>query len=319
MYYPDLQAAKKMSPLPSRRTEEMAKRKPYRFPKQYVNYQTFLEIVVFSQIAKASRVEFDPTTALFYAQCSLWDIEDIPIYGLSQDTLQLFQESKIDNNKDFFENLPESQVTKYCILLPSGVYPTSADGYIELLWIDSIRNTSTEPIDMSRELGGVAIVDRVQGKSQRIVTSAIDTNEVTYCTFADYPKLELKIGNIEAGELADDTLDIITRLRDLALQIVMAIEFLPEAISLDLPVTATNKGFSKRSPTANNFWQIRKVEIERKRYIVRQRAERGESEGARKSPRPHFRKWHWRRVAVGTEGKGREWRLIPNTYVNPEG
>jgi hypothetical protein len=98
----------------------------------------------------------------------------------------------------------------------------------------------------------------------------------------------------------------------------MAIEFLPEAVSLDLPAAgASSKGFGKKPPTAK-FWQIRKVEIEQKRYIVIEKTDGSESENARKSPRPHFRKWHWRRVAVGAERKGREWRLIPNTYVNPE-
>lgn len=318
MYYPDLQAAKRISPIVSQQSAEMAKRKPYRFAKQYLNYQTFLDIVVLSQIARQSRIEFDPTTVLFHWQCSHWDVDNIPIYGLSKDTLELFQESKIDNNKDFFENLPESQLTRYCILLPSGSYETSEGHYIEMLWIDSIRNSDCEPKDIERRIGGTTIIDRVQGNSQRIVTSAIDTNDCTYCTLADYPKVSLEIGNIEEGEFVDGALSIITRLRDLALQIVMAIEFLPEAVSLDLPAAgSSSKGFGKKPPTAK-FWQIRKVEIEQKRYIVREKTDGSESENARKSPRPHFRKWHWRRVAVGAERKGREWRLIPNTYVNPE-
>lgn len=66
MYYPDLQAAKRISPIVSRQSAEMAKHKPYRFAKQYLNYQTFLDIVVMSQIAKQGRIEFDPTTALRY-------------------------------------------------------------------------------------------------------------------------------------------------------------------------------------------------------------------------------------------------------------
>jgi hypothetical protein len=80
--------------------------------------------------------------------------------------------------------------------------------------------------------------------------------------------VSLEIGNIEEGEFVDGALSIITRLRDLALQIVMAIEFLPEAVSLDLPAAgSSSKGFGKKPPTAK-FWQIRKVEIEQKRYIV---------------------------------------------------
>jgi hypothetical protein len=97
----------------------------------------------------------------------------------------------------------------------------------------------------------------------------------------------------------------------------MAIEFLPEAVSLDSSVEVPSKGFGKKPPTAK-FWQIRKVEIEQKRYVVREKTDGSESESRRNSPRPHFRKWHWRRVAVGAERKGREWRLIPNTYINPE-
>ena len=39
--------------------------------------------------------------------------------------------------------------------------------------------------------------------------------------------------------------------------------------------------------------------------------ERPQDASKRKSPRPHLRRAHWRRVAVGEGRKNREWRLIP--------
>ena len=90
----------------------------------------------------------------------------------------------------------------------------------------------------------------MQGNSQRIVTSALDTNDCTYCTLANYPKVDLEIENIAEGEFADGALNIITKLRDLDLQIVMAIAFLPKAVSLDSSAEVPSKGFGKKLPTA---------------------------------------------------------------------
>jgi hypothetical protein len=86
-YYPNLQVIKQASPVIDRERGKIGKRKPYKFPKQYTNYQTFLELIVVSQLAKKLPSEFDRT----YAQSSLWDSHNIPVYGISEDTLALFQ------------------------------------------------------------------------------------------------------------------------------------------------------------------------------------------------------------------------------------
>jgi hypothetical protein len=316
-YYPDLQVAKQALPIIDKERSRIEKSKPYKFPKQYINYQTFLELIVVSQLAKKLPTEFDRTTSLYYAQSSLWDSHNIPVYGISSDTLALFQESRINTNKDLFEALPQSQRTQYCILLPSGSFSTYGDEYVEVLWIDSIRNNDPNPQVLDLELDRGKIGIEINGNSQRIVVSAIDTNEQTYCIASDYPAVDKEISNIdEEGDLSNRNLQIITNLKHLALQIVMSIEFLPEAIALDLPSESINKGFGKKSPS-EKYWQIRQISIEQKRYILKQKSGDEDSEGTRTSPRPHWRKWHWRRVAVGEGRQGREWRLIPNTYVNP--
>ena len=178
-YYPDLQYIKRASPVIDRSRSEIAKCKPYKFPKQYINYQTFLELIVVSQLAKKLPTEFDRTTSLYYAQSSLWDSDNIAVYGISEDTLALFQESRIDTNKDLFEALPQSQRTQYCILLPSGSFATYGDDYIEVLWIDSIRNNDPNPQVLDLELDRGKIGIEINGNSQRIVVSAIDSNEQT--------------------------------------------------------------------------------------------------------------------------------------------
>jgi hypothetical protein len=317
-YYPDLQVIKRASPVIGKERSKIEQRKPYKFPKHYINYQTFLELIVVSQLAKKLPSEFDRTTSLYYAQSSLWDSHNIPVYGISEDTLALFQESRIDTNKDLFEALPQSHRTQYCVLLPSGSFATYGDDYIEVLWIESIRNNdpNSQVLDLELDRGKIGI--QINGNSQRIVVSAIDTNERTYCVASDYPAVDKEISNIdEQGDLSDRNLQIITDLKHLALQIVMSIEFIPEAIDLPVATEAINKGFGKKSLSAN-YWQIRQISIERKRYIIKQKSDDVRDESTRNSPRPHWRKWHWRRVAVGTERKGREWRLIPNTFVNPE-
>lgn len=318
-YYPGVQEVKCSISIIDRQRSEIEKRKPYKFPKHYISYQTFLELVVMSQLAKDVYQEFNRTTAIYYLQSSLWDLEHIPIYGLSTETLALFQESNIDSNKDLFENLSQSQSTKYCVLLPSGNLVTNDDNYIEVLWIESIRNNDSKPKIIEYKFANELLHVNLKANSQRIVVTGMDTAEQTYCVFSDYPTLERKISNInEDGDLDDRDRQIIGNLSHLALQIVMSIEFLPEAIVLDAkPSESISKGFGKKSPSGN-YWQIRQISIEQKRYVLRQKSGDDDGESTRNSPRPHWRKWHWRRVAIGPERKGREWRLIPNTYINPD-
>ncbi|PSB56220.1 hypothetical protein [Chamaesiphon polymorphus] len=315
-YYPELRLIKKISPDANPQRIEIESRKPYRFPKQYISYQTFLEIVVSADIASNSPSDFDPTTAHFYNQCNFWDGNDTPIYGLSRDTIALFQESKIDATKDLFENLPaSSNRTNYCILLPSRSFPTLNGHYIEILWIECNKNSTPDEKLIQYEFGNGVYGMDVPGNSQKIAISGMDTNGRTFCSFAEYPRVEEKIGDFDGDKMNDLQYKIVSDLRHLALQIVMAIEFLPEAIIVATTTAAISKGFGKKTPAAN-FWNIRAINIEPKRYIVKPKSS-GSGESERQSPRPHWRKWHWRRVAVGAERKGREWRLISNTYVNP--
>lgn len=317
-YYPGLQHVKRTVRVIDLERSKIQQEKPYKFSKQYINYQTFLELIVMSQFSKKVPRPIDRTTAIYYHQSSLWDLDDIPIYGLSKETLALFKESKIDTYKDLFENLPQSLSTRYCILLPSGSFRTNGDHYIEVLWIDSMRNNSTDPQLMEYEFANETMGSIINPNSQRISVSAIDTSESTYCIFSDYPTVDVEIGNInDESDINDRALQIIKDLRQLALQIVMSIEFLPEAIALDIPIETVHKGFGKKPPS-EKFWQIRQISVEQKRYIIKQKSDDSGVENARNSPRPHWRKWHWRRVAIGEGRKGREWRLISNTFVNPE-
>lgn len=324
-YYPNSKLAVKLDPIVEPKRREIQDRQPYKFPKGYINYQTFLELILVSEIRKKVfnyRDDLDVTTAIFCEMSSCWEKENIPIYGLSQETLTLFQNSKIDRKKDLFENLPQSQTTKYCVLLPSGGFKTIGDHYLEVIWIESIRNSEAEPKQFFGESVNSRFINQVKANSQRIKVSGIDTSERSYCVFSDYPSSQENIDNINDDEAWEESAyQIIYNLRNLALQIVMAIEFLPEAIRLNArPLEAINKGFAvKNKPIETaTYWQIRQIDLQLKRYIVKSNNNNNSEENHRKSPRAHWRKWHWRRVAVGTDRQGREWRLIPNTFVNPE-
>lgn len=66
------------------------------------------------------------------------------------------------------------------------------------------------------------------------------------------------------------------------------------------------KGFSNPSPAPLNPIKL-SFDSQPHRVIY----DRSQDASKRKSPRPHLRCAHWRRVAVGEGRKNREWRLIP--------
>jgi hypothetical protein len=319
VYYPYIHEFKKLSSILDSQRIEIERRKPYKFPKGYINYQIFLYLFVVSQLGLESNIQhkLDITDALFHFELSCWDRENIPIYGLSKETFKLFKDSKIDNNKDLFENLPISQTSRYCVLLPSGGFKTYDNNYIEFILIESVRNNSSEPQMSSKAIGEDQILDQINPYSQRIRVFAVDTAEQTYLAFSDYPSVSKGMKNVDGEDFDEPTREIIDSLDCLALQIVMAIEFLPETIEVSAPKEAISKGFG-RKVAQESYWQIRQIKVEQKRYIIKSTSDNTSSEDIRRSPRPHWRKWHWRRVAVGKDRQGREWRLIPNTYINPD-
>lgn len=295
------------------------KDKPYVFPKKYIPYDTFLAIVTSAMFVIKVKTDWNVCSCHFYIQAAKWNENNTPIYGLSTETLELFTSSTIDDYKDLFENLEESnELVSYCVLLPSKSFPTVNGGFLEILWIEAIQNNTANTMFATSHVHKGIYNREIATRKRRIVSGGIDTNGILWCASTIYPKQDDDNStNANIGTIIMDTNDTKTvlNIREITLQIVMAIEYLPEAI--DIPVnTVSQKGFGATAKTVSS-WHIRNLHIEQKKYINSESssAQHGDSN---RSVRPHWRKYHWRRFATGKGRINREWRLVKTVLVNSQ-
>jgi hypothetical protein len=315
--YQDFTEILDLSPQARTICQNLRSKYPYRFGSGYINYKTFSE--VFAVVIMAARTTLPPDMISHHLgrQADVFDRYNTPIYTLDRTTFELFSDSLIANTLDLFAGANSNgEPRHYCILLPSSAFLTEPGASLEVLWIESFNNNTDTELESALTCVGKGIYgSKLAPGSTYIGAGGIDTNGTLWGAKTVYPEPtsseKLNLGGIDTVPTDDEVLD---RLRDLSLQIIMSIEYLPEAIEVVAPTSRT-RGFSKSAP-AETIWYPRKISIERKRYLKSDAGESyAEGEKSRNSPRPHWRKFHWRRVATGTGRTQREWRLIQRTYV----
>jgi hypothetical protein len=299
---------------PKNRQISLKQSKPYSFTSKYIPYDLFLGLVVAAEFGVKFKSDWDITSCHFYTQAAKWDKNNTPVYGLSKQTLSLFDESSIDSRKDLFDNLQElNEPVSYCILLPAKTFPTVGGGFLEVLWIEIIQNNSDSTISISSHVRNGIYERQIESGKRRITSGGVDTDNALWCAATVYPREDDYPTNIGNSNLTNDERGIAKNIRELTLQIVMAIEYLPEAIETT-SATVRKQGFGKDTKNTTT-WHIRNINIEQKKYTKNENSTPS-SETSRQSPRPHWRKYHWRRVATGKGRIEREWRLIQTVYIN---
>lgn len=292
---------------------------PYRFTKDYISYETFA--LVFGVILMGARTLTAPDMITHHIsrQVDRFDHSNTPIYSLDRPTFDLFSDSSIANVDDLFAGAnSDGKPSHYCILLPKGSFITEDGASIEVLWIESFHNNS----DSEMESRLIVVKKGVYGQklavgSTVVDTGAVDTSGTLWGSRRVYPKpVDAQMQNLGGDETSARDDEILDRLQNISLQIIMSIEYLSsQAIEIVAP-TSERRGFGKSAPETT-VWHPRKLSIERKRYLKTDTGDGSpDSEKSRNSPRPHWRKFHWRRVATGPGRLQREFRLIQRTYVS---
>jgi hypothetical protein len=294
---------------------EIKSKRPYVFPKSYINYLDFLQSIIL--VTNSYSLTWDAPTTHLFSQTIRWRDRNTPIYVLNPDTLELFGNSTAPVSSDLFADLDLiTEPISYCILLPKGLFPTVDNGYLEVLWIDTIYNSSDRTISLISNLNGRKYSQEVYAKTRQITSGGMDSKGILWCANTPYPKpANERRCNTGSAVMDEFDMDVTERIRNLTLQVVLAIECLPNAVEIIEPVARSIGGFgATRQKSTIETWKPRCLKIDRQNYI--RSDTRRESSGNRKSPRPHWRKYHWRRVATGMQRTERQWRLIQTTYIN---
>jgi hypothetical protein len=288
---------------------------PYRFGSEYIRYSTFADILAVMLVRpKVSSID-DYASYHLCHQAELFSTQNTPVYALDRQTLDLFAQSSIANRSDLFDaQLMASASTSYCVILPRESFPTVDGNYLEILWIESVQSGLGETsLQQTISLESSIYQTTLDPGVRHVICGGMDTEGSLWCSTRTYPGKDREPVNLGDSVKTAEDIEAIDRMGELALQILMTIEHLSESIEI-VPAQTTTRGFGKQS-TSQTVWHPRKISIEQKRYRVANKD--SDAELSRKSPRPHWRKFHWRRVATGSNRERREWRLIQRTHVNP--
>lgn len=304
------------TPFVRKHSQQLQSAQPYRFSPDYLSYGTFADLVAVSLVRPRVGPIDDYASYHLCHQAQLFATENTPVYALDRQTLDLFAQSSIANRADLFDTqLMASDSISYCVILPRESFPTVDGNYLEVLWIESVQNCSDKsPLQQTISLKSSIYQTVLDPGVRHLISGGMDSEGSLWCSTRTYPGKDREPVNL--GDVAKTAEDIaaIDRIGELALQVLMTIEHLSEAVEV-VPAQTTTRGFGKQS-TRQTIWRPRKIAIEQKRYRTTERSG-SDAESLRKSPRPHWRNFHWRRVATGTNRERREWRLIQRTHVNP--
>ena len=297
----------------NKQSKQLIKERPYNFGRGYVNYSHFVNTSVLA-------INYDPGTwdgpvCHFVSQSAEWIYGNTPIYTLDAATLKLFENSAAPAKSDLFRDLGlSSEPIRYCILLPTKTFKTINGGFLDYLWIEAIFNDTSKTLNVNSTLGYKKYTRQIAPQSRKITSGGIDTNGTLWCSSTPYPTLP-KSKSSDIGSSALDQFDsvICKTIRSITLQIVLAIECLPDAVEVIAPVSKT-KGFAVgKSNSKETVWYPRRLKLDRQFYTYTKPT--GISRSNRKPPRSHWRRFHWRRVATGVNRSERQWRLIQTTFV----
>lgn len=279
--------------------KEFCDRHPYRTPKGFQRW----EVVAALGVASPSLAQADDAACKLHAAFwRIWDELTLPVYCLDGDLLQQFSISDIDRLPELLPPGFRPTEEMMLVLLPSGALRSPNSGeYVCLFFVAYHYPGGALPISTEHPI--------------QISVSAIDSGGCVWVSGTGVdPGRFVKARN----ELGADPVDeaehaFLNGLTAIAVQCLLAREFLPELIG-NPPGPGDGSDRKPPSPQAkpgslSPRWIGQGFKPERSS------TPRG---GSHSSPRPHWRRGHWRSQPIGTGRKERRVVWIKPTMVKAE-
>lgn len=280
------------------------KERPYRTPKGFIKWEV-LSAILACCIANRDDPRIDRASRLNSYKCALWFVQDAPIYALSPSLLQAFLDSDVLDQRDLLTEF-KPPLRTFMILFPQGGIRTPEGSHLD--WGVVHFADENEPKYSIGSAHGITVPYFVHEHEKNLHWSGVCDDEICWFSGSGVTRSGELIHSDEqhgANQVSEADQKFLAQMRSITLQCLLALSFAPELIELEAPTSKNGKNSYKPQATRSVRWLG-------KNYSYKRKA--SNSQG-RKSPRGHWRKAHSRRVAVGKNREGREWRWFPANWI----
>ncbi|MEH2085984.1 hypothetical protein [Nostoc sp.] len=288
-------------------------RKNYKIPKSYIQWRE-LAALISMNAPVFNHHSLDLAQRFTAHRIALWVVQDAPIYCLDSQLLQQFQQTDVgDENLIFRDLISQIPLHSMMLLLPSKTVMSPEGGYVDFLNIhcSDIRH----PEWSEGEKYGISPHFLKHEQDICFHFGCIDTKATLW--FSGWGVNEddgiihqqpISYGSAKVGTKDDS---FVRQLRSLTMQCLMFLTF--ESSGNDdvtFKETINSTGFHPlKEPKEKCLYPrwLRDQEKTPTRHI--------RENTSHASPTPHWRRGHWRRVAVGRGRVHRRWNWIKPTFV----
>jgi hypothetical protein len=284
----------------------------YKMPKNYIDWETISGLVSVS--LSTYHDGGDKSTYVHNAKLALWFVQDAPIYCLTPEIVDAFDRTDVLHKPQVMMHWKPS-LPSFFLALPEHFVTPDGGKFDYLL----VSNTSSEHPEWHQGRWKHGEVEEKPEVTDNLLfhICTVDSHETVWTSATAIDSqgnlIYQKDANFGSAKLSDAVAcgaerhrDFIETIRNLVLNVMLAIEHTPELFATVTESETKSKGFgNNQKPQLARF----------PRWIGKDYRTKSEpSDAIRGSVRSHWRRGHWR---ILESGEGRRWKESKRLWIEP--
>lgn len=283
----------------------------YKMPANYIDWQILSGIAAFAlSTCELDYAKVDVSAFIHSYRTALWFAQDAPIYCLTPEIIEAFHQTDALHKPGVLSGWQPSLPT-FLLAIPKGLICTPEGGIIDYLTVSCSdsdhpewnrskwRHVEIEPFNLKHNL--------------YLQICTVDSHETVWTSGTainfDGALIYDQTSSIGKHLLSADDKDFIQRIRNLIINVLLALEFSPSLLTdVTETETRTKKGFAIDRPSS----VARFPRWLGKNYQSKSVLSTGNA--THSSPCIHWRRGHWR---VLQSGEGKRWRNTKRLWIEP--
>ena len=290
------------------------RKRDYWIPRGYIGWKTLSGIIALSlSTCEIKYASVDISTFLHSYRTALWFAQDAPIYCLTKELIEAFDNTDALHKPGILAGWKPSLPT-FLLAIPKGLIHTPDDGEIDYLVVSC--NDSEYPEWNQAKWKHIQIEPFKLEHKLHFQICTVDSKETVWMSGTaiapDNSLIYQENSNLGKSLMTSDDRQFIGRIRNLVINTLLALEFSPSLLSnvTEIETRAKAGGFAIKSPSSNT----RYPRWLGKNYQTRSEPSTLLNLSTHSSPRSHWRRGHWR---VLESGEGKPWKQSKRLWIEP--
>jgi len=285
----------------------------YKMPPNYITWHTLTGILAVALSSCGSEyAKVDISAFIHSYRTSLWFIKDAPIYCLTEQLIEAFDNTdalaKPYVLKDWQPSLPT-----FLLAIPKGLINTPEGGEVDYLTISC--SSCDFPEWNSGKWHNIEIQPFSLDHDRYFQICTVDSNETVWTSGTavncDGTLIYDETESVGKHIISSEDRVFLQRIRNLAINVLLTLEFAPSLLTsvTDSDIKTKSKGFKPIDRSSSNIKYPRWLGKNYPKFSVL-----SAEKGTHLSPYSHWRQGHWR---VLESGHGKRWRDSKRLWIQP--